>query len=456
MNPIKEADKLPPTPLSIINNLIIKAIDAPNKQSLGFVIVNGTHDLIKYDRAILFEIRKNKMELVNISGQTSINPYSELYQKLTGLANTIKDPSVPQMLNTQAFPGKEQQWSDYQKHLAMAVLWLPIFAHNQLILGLWLERWNVTHVEEPSKETLQLLTQNLLPGYGTTWSKFRRQFTLKPVSRTRQQMWIVGIAAALLASLLIRVPLRVVAPCEVVPKDPIVITAPLEGIVEKVVVKPGDSVQEGTPLVKYDDRVPLQEYKVAQNQVDIIQAQINRALSPSPTEKVKSSLEDLSILKLKLAKEKLALELADYNMRHITVKAPKAGTVMIDDPDEWSGKPVHIGEKIMKVIDLSKTKIKIWVPENDNIELDAARPLRIYLNIDPDKSREAKLNYIGNEVTLSEKHIPSFIAEANWVHPQSDEKPGLKGTAILYGQKVSLLYYLARKPWAFLRNTFGI
>lgn len=440
-------------PLAIINQLIIKAFRAPSAQSLIFIITNDTHEVLKFDRAILWEIKKNKMTMLGISGQTSISPYAEINQKMTQLLSSLVDPQVPRLLNVDSFSNKKESWNEVQQRNAAAVLWLPIFVNDKLSLGLWIERWNVTQMETPPAETMNLLTRYLLPGYGAAWGRFNRKINLKPAVGFKKRLWL-AIPALLIGLFLTHVPLRVVAPCEVVPDDPFVITAPLEGIIEQVIVNPGDSVKKGDPLFDYDKTVPLQELKVAEKEVEIMQAEVNRSLTLGIQDK--NSLNELAILKLKLAKEKVNLELAKYHATLLTVTAPEDGIAYLDDPDEWRGRPVRIGEKVLTISDPDQTKIKIWVPENDNIELNLEEPIKILLNINPEQSRDARLVYIANETTLSDKQVHSFIAEAHWLAPQTGIKPGLKGTAILYGQKVSLFYYLFRRPWAFIRNTIGL
>jgi hypothetical protein len=57
---------------------------------------------------------------------------------------------------------------------------------------------------------------------------------------------------------------------------------------------------------------------------------------------------------------------------------------------------------------------------------------------------------------MSESNVPSFLAEANWIDGNPEGvKLGLKGTAILYGDKVSVIYWVLRKPWMFIRRSIG-
>jgi hypothetical protein len=129
---------------------------------------------------------------------------------------------------------------------------------------------------------------------------------------------------------------------------------------------------------------------------------------------------------------------------------------MIENPEQWRGKPVKVGEKILSINDPNNTKLRIWIPEDDNILLDPEKHIKVVLNIDPAKAYEAALQFVATEASLSDLHIPSFVAEAKWVTLPEDNKLGLQGTAILYGEKVSLLYYLIRKPLAAVRRKIGL
>jgi hypothetical protein len=53
--------------------------------------------------------------------------------------------------------------------------------------------------------------------------------------------------------------------------------------------------------------------------------------------------------------------------------------------------------------------------------------------------------------------MPAFRAEATWdpAEPTADIRLGLSGRAMLYGPRVSIAWWLLRKPWASVRRTFG-
>ena len=110
----------------------------------------------------------------------------------------------------------------------------------------------------------------------------------------------------------------------------------------------------------------------------------------------------------------------------------------------------------MMIVDPSKTKVRVSLPDGDNIAFDHERPVKVILDSDPGSSRLAKLRYLANHSQLDKKGQPAFNAEAQWLAPASDTKMGLQGTAVLYGQDVPLGYWLARRPLAAVRKHLGL
>lgn len=439
--------------LTKINSVLIDAMEAPNQLALQFVIANETRKVIPYDRAILCQIVKKKITPISISGQSAISTLTEFHRGFSELINNLSDPGGIQMLSQDKFSTNQDIWTEYQRKNAAAVLWLPIYSKGELSLGLWVEQWEATQENMVPQATLDLVSEHLLPGLGAIWDKYRLRARIKPAIASKYKYIVPLLGSGLLSLFLIHLPLRVVAPCEIVPKDPTIITAPLQGVIEKIDVLPGDFVKVGNTLVQYDKRLYARELKIAQHEYLIGEATLSRALALGINDK--TSLQDVEILRLKSQKQKIDLERAKDNYKKSEIHSPINGTVIMNNPDEWVGKPVQIGEKILTIADLSNTKVKIWLPEDDHIELDRNTPVTVVSNAEPEKKLSAHITYVGNEVMISDQNIPSFIVEADWEGTDRIEKTGLKGTAVLYGEKVSLFYYLFRKPWIIFRHIFG-
>ncbi|MCB1136621.1 MAG: HlyD family efflux transporter periplasmic adaptor subunit, partial [Chlamydiia bacterium] len=343
---------------------------------------------------------------------------------------------------------------ELHNHSNVGVLWVPVKKEEDLVLGLWLERWHQDAAGIPPQETVKLITQTLAPAFAASCKHLHRGRQWLSALREKKTALIATSIILVLALFAIRVPLRVVAPCEVVAREPIYITAPIEGIIDQLVVTPGALVKEGDLLYRYNADEALSNLSVATKQVELMQRSVQRAIALGSTDE--KALRELSLLRIKLEQEQARLKLAQTVADKSEGRAPVAGIAVIDDPERWRGRPVQIGEKILTVSDPSKTKVRIWLPESDNIALNKDEPLKVYLNVDPSTSYEAQMTYIANGSSLNEHKLPSFISDAEWLSDSPPDRIGLKGTAIAYGDKVSLFYYLLRRPWTSFRNYVGI
>ena len=436
--------------LAAISRLGLKGYRTKDVQSLIFLILNDTHQIIRYNRAALWEFNEHGIPtLLGISGTETINKRASIIKQWEAIVKDIHNPEIGQTFSSDTLNIEKTQEQIPELLLPhSSIAWLPIFAHGKLALGLWLERWHGQTWEEDEIEILNFLMQN----YGAAWEKFKRgRFFFDP---KKYALYSAGLIAALISLFVIHLPLRVVGPCEVIPDKPFIITAPLEGIIESIVVQPGQNIKKDELLFLYDAKVPEEELKVAQKQMQIIQAEINRAKSLAFRDK--KALAELAILQLKQKKEQVQLDLANYKVTQLKVRSPIEGVVILEDPDEWRGHPVRVGEKVLMVSDPNFTKIRIWIPESDNILLNREEPIKVILNINPNRTYLARIKYVAANTVMNDKGVPSVIAEAEWIDNPKDVKLGLKGTAIMYGEEVTLFYWLARRPWTSLRHLFGL
>lgn len=442
--------------LFAVNRLNLRAHSCKTKESLIFLILNDTINVAHYDRALLWDLTTAKPWLLGISGQSELTKNKELIKRWNQIISEIEDKKKPQIFIIERLENIEKLNPEDKKDLKSTILWLPIFSNEKLTLGMWMELWGDHKDNPPPDDLLGLLVHLLMPSFGLAWEKLttRQRHWRKIPHKKLLAMSLVGLL--FLSLFLIHVPLRIVAQCKVVALDPYIVRAPMEGIISEVLVKPGQLIKKGTILFEYDKNVPIHELNVAKKEVEVIESKLKRAISVSlDDDNVSTNEEDYSVLRHQLAKSKIDLEHAKYHASLLTNYAKQSGVIILDNQDELRGKPVKVGEKILAISDPSQTKLKILIPEKDNVKINFNDPVKIILNVEANKTYRAKLLYISSEVEMSEKNIPSFVAEAEWIGKNTESKLGLEGTAIIYGEKVSLWYFIFRKPIAIMRYYLG-
>lgn len=442
--------------LYVLNQLLLKTSAVTVLNSLLFLITNDTLHLLPYDRACLFDLSGAQPKLVSISGQSEVSDTAPLVLQFEALAQAISTVPEPLALLEEHFPLSERErWRDLQKQNPAAVYWLPIYYDKKIILGLWLEQWGRHAFQMPITPLEPLLKDFLLPAYGIAWTRVAPRLSLKgAIAKNPKRAYLFSLA--LLAALFfIHLPLRIVAPCELISSNPYPIRAPLDGVIREIVVKTGQRVKTKDLLIQYESQAQLASLHSAEKQLLAKRLEVQRAaVLGSDDEQLKN---ELGILEAQKQKEEASLDFVRYEAGRLNVESPTDGIVVIDTPWDWIGRPVKAGEKILTVSDPDHTRVKIWIPDSDNVPLDTRKPIKIFLNTSPTHSYSAQIEYISNESTINERETPSFVAMADWINgPPPETKLGLKGSAVLYGESVSLIYYLLRRPWFALRNLIGM
>lgn len=447
------------SPALSLHTLTVGFLTAADRGQLAFQVLNNCVRLCGYQRAVFFRLRGKKAKFLAVSGRPKVDNYSEMVEKWVLLASHLEKKEKPQILASSNFSGAKETaaFSFLEKYSGrMTVYWLPLTPWGRLRYGLWFERWG--------QQTWQAEEINLLNLAGiavrAALERLEPDTLLHRVREKILQKYRLAILCAILLAVILcwRIPLRVVAPCEIVPKDPFVVTAPLSGVVAEVVVNSGEQVKKEATLFTYDPRVVQEELNIARQQVKILDTGIKVTRINALTSA--DAKAELAIMEYKRKQEQIRLRMAEYQAAKLIVKAEVAGEVIpIANPDEWRGRPVEMGEKVLILARSGEILLRLWISEADNVQFAGDTPVKVLLNAMPDRSFTAELDYIAKTVTLSTDGVPSVMAEGGFtgVNPEQEKllRIGLKGNAIIYGEEVSVAYWLLRKPWTSARKILG-
>ena len=77
--------------------------------------------------------------------------------------------------------------------------------------------------------------------------------------------------------------------------------------------------------------------------------------------------------------------------------APRAGVVLFDDPSEWIGRPVTVGERILRIAAPDDVEIEAWLPLGDMLALPTGAAVKLYLNATPLDPVAGRLRYLAHD-----------------------------------------------------------
>ena len=425
---------------------------------LRYHIVNQTRRLIAYRQAAFLTLpgptrsRGGRPVLEAVSNIAVLEPNAPFARWLEDAVRAVAAGAEARTLHpvdpAALPPPVRAAWGEWGP---AQVLWCPLAGPDGVPLaGLWLGR------DEPWSEGEILLLGHLGEGYGHAWwalaGKRRRRRGLR---RAVLPLLALGLVGGVLA---LPVPMSTLAPAEIRASDPMIVAAPLDGVIERFLVQPNEPVTVGQPLFSFESTVLRSRHEVARKGLAQAEAELLSAAQASFADpQTKARVAQLRAqVELRRAELSLARDLLD----RVTVKAERNGIAVFTDVNDWLGKPVAVGERVLTLADPQAPEIDIQVAVGDALVLEEGSKVELFLNTDPLRPVHARLTHASYEAGMSAAGVLSYRVKAALEPTQDPAQPppriGLRGTAKILGERVPLALYLFRRPLALLRQTLGL
>ncbi len=250
----------------------------------------------------------------------------------------------------------------------------------------------------------------------------------------------------------IPLPQTVLATAEISPVDPEVVTTTMDGFIKRIAVKPNDKVNKGDVLFVLDDIMIANKLEKAEQALKSSEQRYMKAYRNAfhDTE-AKNNIIDLKN-EVHLAK----LDKAHYQsmLSRTVIRANQAGIVLYSSPNDFLGKPIKVGERVMLLASPQKKKVSFWLPIDNVVSINKAKSLVLYPNLQPLNSIACQLNYIN---PIAESMPDGALGYSGTASLDSEQvKLGEKGTLKLYGKAKPIWVLLLQRPIRFLRQSLGI
>jgi len=437
--------------LGTLVQLLKRARQAETEQELAFIIVNETHNLVPYRQAVLWRRdREGRGKVMAISGGAVVERNAPFTLWLNrALSRLDAQPADgPQPAGAHDLAGAlGEEWAEW---LPAHGLRVPLMLGPDRMLGtLLLAR------EQPWGDGERHILQELADGFAHAWASFmggRRRPLLARIW-DRHAAIKIAIAVAAFAALWLPITLSALAPAEVVPLKPTIVRAPLDGVVDHFAVQPNAPVKEGQLVLELDPRAIQNKLEVAIKALGVAEAEYRQAAQEALFDD--KSRAKLSVVQAKADQRRADVTYAQSLLDRIHVTATRAGLAIFDEPNDWIGRPVTIGERLLEIADPNEAELEIWLPVADAITLKPGAEVEFFLNVSPGAPLRAKLRQASYEATVSPAQLLGYRLKATLDDPAHTPRIGLRGTAKIYGESVTLFYYLARRPLAAARQFLG-
>lgn len=422
-----------------------------SNREVAFRAVNETTAVLAFDQAILWRIDAlSRPMVVAASGLADVtvdSPYQQWLVKL--IRSTVREPfTAAQKASLAELPGdladEGEEWC--RAHLLLCPLAGP---DGNLLGGMIFMRG--TPFEDAEVAAAEWIAQ--AAGFGL-WAWRKDQPRLRRWMMGRNRNLAVG-GVVLVAVLLGVIPVRLtaLAPAEVSPLKPIPVTAPVDAVVSRVVVQPNEEVKADQVLAILDDTTVRNRLAVAGKALEIARADLQRSTFKAFNDD--ASRLELQVLEARVQEKEAEAKHLSEVLGRLTLTAPQGGIAIFSDAEDWAGKPVQVGQRVMVIADPSLVDITAYLAPEDAVELENGAPVTVYLHVNPLAPLNATITRSSYEAVPGPDGKLAYLVRAELASGQERPRVGLRGTAKISAGRVTLAFYLFRKPLAFLRRAAG-
>ncbi len=434
-----------------------RARAATSAAALRFLLVNDTHQLTAYRQAALWLASGGIQALSGVTQIEANAPYTQWLDPVIRHCHAHMQASGPVDLR-QLPPELAAQWAQWLPSNAYFLRLDSVPAGGDPVGALFLARdpaWTAREarlLEEWADAWVHAWARLHPPATRWPWPFTpRAQAAAAPAAKapTRRLAWW---AAALALVLAVPVRLTVLAPGELVPARPEVVRAPMDGVVALFHVTPNQPVHKGQPLFAFDLALVRNRLEVARQALATADAEYRQASQQALTDARSKAL--LATLAGRIEEKRAEAVYLEDQLTRAQVVAPRDGVVLFDDPSEWIGRPVTVGERILRVAALDAIEVEAWVGVADAIPLPPDASVSLHLNADPLAPVRARLRYLAHDAIERPDGSYAYRLRATLTEPTA-HRVGLKGNVRVSGEWVPLGYWLLRRPWASVRSVLA-
>lgn len=426
-----------------------------NDRSLYYIIVNQSREIVDYEQAALLSYElSSKPKVAALSDMVSVDSATLYVSFVEDLARHLEknfpDAQKPYRVDI-VQDLNESLKEELKEYSPPNILWVPLkIAKNNVVLEYHLLLFKIQPWSDAELEVIEHLASSY-QFYLFAMRKCSFSSKLASIKFKSKYMW--GVAAIVMAAMFYPIRMNLVAPFEVEANKPYVITSPIDGIVDEILVESNQYVSKNTLIVKLEDVDFKNNYDIARQKLETARAELYSTKQASFFEREKMS--QIPTLQKDITLKQSEMQFYKSQLDKTRIHAHKDGVAIIDNPISFKGKPVSTGEKIMLIADPNDIQIKIMVPVSDALFIQENADVTFTFDNKVFEAWKGRVKNISYTPQLTPENVLSYkvIAEMDDKnHTMKAPQIGVRGTARIYSQEVSLFYYLFRKPLTHLRQ----
>lgn len=252
-----------------------------------------------------------------------------------------------------------------------------------------------------------------------------------------------GVALALAGLLLWPVPDRVTAQAVIEGRQRQLVSAPFEGFIGQVLVRPGDHVKQGQLLARLDDRDLRLEQARYRSEREQAAGRLRQAMADR-----EAAAQALALAEVQQAEAQLALVEAKLARTQLT--APMDGLVVTGDWVQQIGAPLETGKELFEIASGGGYRVVLHVPDRDIARVRGGQDGALRLAGQPQSVFPFRVAKVTATASVQET-VNGFRVEADWVGQPPPLSPGMQGVGKIEVGSANLLTVWTRPSLDWLR-----
>jgi Barrel-sandwich domain of CusB or HlyD membrane-fusion len=234
--------------------------------------------------------------------------------------------------------------------------------------------------------------------------------------------WKVGAVAsvAVLVGLLFwPVPDRVTANLAIEGRVRHVVTAPFDGFIAEVLVRPGASVTRGQLLARLDERDLELEHDRRRSEYAVAQGKLRQASA-------ERDAPAMALAAAELHQADAQLALAEAKLQRAALTAPMDGLVVSGDWVQHIGGPMETGKEMFEIAATDGFRVVLHVPDRDIARVRVGQSGALRLMGQPQASYGLRVSNV-TAIASVQDGVNGFRVEAAWDGAAPALNPGMQG-----------------------------
>jgi RND family efflux transporter MFP subunit len=432
-----------------------------NLERMLQTIVNAPQAVIPYERAAIALEQRGRFKLSAVTGLTQVNTDAPEIAPLNGIlqwaALAEKIVHVRQH-DDEIDSDREETRAKFKQYFAESGMRgfyaLPLNDDSGRVGILSLESsdpdfLSVVHIELmqvlASQATVALRNAQMykeVPFISVLEPVLERKRKFMALEKRRRSLFLALACAALFFLVACPLPLRIDGEAVVAPGRRALVQPELEGVVGKVLVHEGQSVERGEVLAEMEAWNLRSALAEAQAKYASSLLQMNRALAANDGSEAGVQRVQGDYWKAEVARAQQSLDKAQ-------LRSPIDGVVATPHVENLTGRKLQLGDTFAEIVDASEATVDLAIDDGDAGLLKVGQSAVVKLNSYPTRTFHGSVMIVSPKAELVQDS-PTFYARVALANADGAIRAGMEGRGKVKAGWHPAAYVIFRQPFLWL------